>query len=206
MTAIGRPSDQDNRISRSGTRPPTSANVKTGSATSAHSGPANEADLTRVVRDRLARAAATGAEPSAKRVSSQTWVYPTRHFHVTEMFGVPGPYWASGYHTGIDFATAYGTPVVAVGNGTIARTGWDGSYGNQIRLRLPNGDQVWYNHLSSIGVARGQPVARGQALGRVGDTGNAFGYHLHLEYRVSGHLSHPVDPLPYLVDHGLPLR
>jgi murein DD-endopeptidase MepM/ murein hydrolase activator NlpD len=193
-------------ISRSAPRPPTSPNRKTRLGNEAESTPANKADLRLVVKDRLLREPAADAGTFAKRSPSQKWVYPTRNFHVTEMFGVPGPYWASGYHTGIDFATAYGTPVVAVGIGTVVRTGWDGSYGNQIRMQLPNGDQVWYNHLSSIAVTRGQPVARGQGLGRVGDTGNALGYHLHLEYRVSGHLSHPVDPLPYFVDHGLPLR
>lgn len=162
-----------------------------------------EADRRVLARYLLLRRAADNAEKFAKRLSSSQWVFPTTDFSLTALFGVPGRYWVSGYHSGVDFAAAFGTPVVAVGNGTVVQTGWDGPYGNQIRLQLPNGDQVWYNHLSAIGVTVGIPVLKGQELGRVGDTGNAYGYHLHLEYRLAADLSAAVDPLPVLLDHGL---
>ncbi len=168
--------------------------------------PKSKAQHKLVKQYQLLRRAAANAEKYAKRLASQEWVYPTSHFTITELFGVPGPHWESGYHTGIDFATAYGTPVVAVGNGTVAQTGWDGPYGNQIRLQLPNGDQVWYNHLSSIEVTPGQAVLKGQQLGRVGDTGNAFGYHLHLEYRLSSDLTTAVNPIRFFREHGLRLQ
>jgi murein DD-endopeptidase MepM/ murein hydrolase activator NlpD len=184
-------------VSRAADRPPALARV--------HRGTATRAQLHLIAQYRLLRRAADNAEKYAKRLASSTWVYPTTNFHLTELFGAKGPMWASGYHTGIDLATAYGTPVVAVGNGTVVQTGWDGRYGNQVRLQLPNGDQVWYNHLSSIVVTPRQPVLKGETLGRVGDTGNADGYHLHLEYRLAGDLTHAVDPLPFFVAHGLPL-
>jgi murein DD-endopeptidase MepM/ murein hydrolase activator NlpD len=171
-----------------------------------HARPVTKAERRLVSQYRLLRRAADNAEKYAKRLSSHEWVYPTSNFSITELFGVPGRHWISGYHTGIDFAAAYGTPVVAVGNGTVVSTGWDGPYGNQIRLRLPNGDEVWYNHLSSIEVTPGQAVLKGQSLGRVGDTGNAFGYHLHLEYRLASDLSQPVDPAPFFAAHRLPLE
>ena len=153
----------------------------------------------------LLRESADHAEKYARLLSSRRWALPTTGFHLTALFGVPGPHWASGYHTGVDFAAPYGTPVSAVGNGTVVQTGWDGAYGNQVRLELPNGDRVWYNHLSAIGVTAGTPVLKGQDLGRVGDTGNAFGYHLHLEYRLASDPKTAVDPMPYLRRHGLPL-
>lgn len=162
-----------------------------------------EADRQALARYIVLRRAADNAEKFAKRLSSNQWVAPTINFRLTALFGEAGPYWASGYHTGVDFAAAYGTPVVAVGNGTVVQTGWAGPYGNQIRLQLPNGDQVWYNHLSAIGMTVGMPVLKGQELGRVGDTGNAYGYHLHLEYRLAADLSTAIDPLPVLLDHGL---
>jgi murein DD-endopeptidase MepM/ murein hydrolase activator NlpD len=149
---------------------------------------------------------AASAEQYAKELSSDTWVYPTTGFHISVWFGEAGPYWETGYHTGIDFATAYGTPVVAVANGTVAQTGWDGPYGNQIRLTLENGDQVWYNHLSSIEVNVGDTILKSQEIGRVGETGNAYGYHLHFEYRLASDLDTPVDPAPYFAAHSLPLR
>jgi murein DD-endopeptidase MepM/ murein hydrolase activator NlpD len=121
---------------------------------------------------------------------------------------VPGPYWASGYHTGIDFATACGTPTYAVTAAVVRRTGWDGAYGNQVRLRLPNGDQVWYNHMldGTIAVHQGESVAKGQRIGRVGETGNAYGCHLHFEYRLASHLKTAVNPAPYFAAHGIRLH
>jgi murein DD-endopeptidase MepM/ murein hydrolase activator NlpD len=184
-------------VSRAADRPPALARV--------HRGTATPAQRRLIAKYKLLRRAADNAEKYAKRLASSKWVYPTTNFHLTELFGVEGPMWASGYHTGIDLATAYGTPVVAVGNGTVVQTGWDGRYGNQVRLQLPNGDQVWYNHLSSIVVTPRQPVLKGETLGRVGDTGNADGYHLHLEYRLAADLTRAVDPLPFFVAHGLPL-
>ena len=158
------------------------------------------------IRDNRLSDMARNAEQYAKELSSDTWVYPTTNFRITVWFGEAGGYWETGYHTGIDFATAYGTPVVSVAGATVAQTGWDGSYGNQIRLTLENGDQVWYNHLAAIEVNVGDTVLKGQEIGRVGETGNAYGYHLHFEYRLASDLETPVDPAPYFAAHDLPLR
>ena len=152
------------------------------------------------------RAAADTAEHYAKELLSDKWVLPTSGFHITVWFGETGPLWSGGFHTGIDFATADGTPVVAVDNGKVVQTGWDGPYGNQIRLQFPNGNQVWYNHLSAIEVHDGQQVLKGEELGRVGETGNAYGYHLHFEYRLASDLNTPVDPRPFFAAHGLHLH
>lgn len=156
-------------------------------------------------RNRDLQTAEMKARAYAKTLASDTWVLPTSNFHITVWFGERGWYWATGYHTGIDFATAYGTPVVAVDDGKIMRTGWDGAYGNQIRLQFPNGDQVWYNHLSAIEVKRGQKVSKGEELGRVGETGNAYGDHLHFEYRLASDLTTAVDPMPFFLKHGINL-
>ena len=198
------------QISRSAARPIVSAGGSAGSASparqvgSAGAGAAlaNAAEKRAAARDDLLRSAANEAEEYAEELSNQ-WVLPTSGFHISTWFGESGPYWASGYHTGIDFATAYGTPVVAVATGTITQTGWDGPYGNQVRMRLENGDEVWYNHLSAIDVVVGQGVAQGQQLGRVGETGNAYGAHLHFEYRLAANLHDGVDPRPFFAEHGL---
>lgn len=152
---------------------------------------------------RAERAREAAAE--AERIASSGWVLPTSNYRISVWFGEAGPYWSSGYHTGIDFATAYGTPVVAVADATVVQVGWDGAYGNQVRIQLENGDQVWYSHLSAFDVSTGQQVAKGAVLGRVGETGNAYGAHLHLEYRLASDLSTGVDPRPYLESHGAPI-
>ena len=184
------------QVSRSGARPI----VATGQT------PTTAVERQAQARVNLLRSAANDAQAYAKELSSDEWVLPTTGFHISVWFGESGGYWSSGYHTGIDFATAYGTPVVAVGNATVVQTGWDGPYGNQIRLQFDNGDQVWYNHLSAIEVTTGQTVVKGQEIGRVGDTGNAYGYHLHFEYRLASDLHNGIDPVPYFLEHGITLR
>ncbi len=155
-------------------------------------------------RDKL-REAAMAAKVYAQELADDEWVMPTSGSGVSTWFGESGPYWSSGYHTGIDFSAAYGTPGVAVANATVVQTGWDGAYGNQVRLQLENGDEVWYNHLSSIDVVSGQSVVKGQQVGRIGDTGNSYGAHLHLEYRLVSNLGDGVDPRLYFLEHGISL-
>jgi murein DD-endopeptidase MepM/ murein hydrolase activator NlpD len=184
------------QVSRSGARPSLTEKVSA----------KEKADQLASARDEKLKSAAQDAEKYAQELSSDTWVMPTTGFHISTWFGEAGPYWSTGFHTGIDFATAYGTPVVSVTNATVVQTGWDGPYGNQIRTQLENGDEVWYNHLSSIEVTVGETILKGQEIGRVGDTGNAYGYHLHFEYRLASDLQNGVDPLPFFEEHGLPLR
>ncbi len=184
------------QVSRAGARP----SVSTGQRALT-----TQAERQAQARVTLLKNAANDAQDYAEELSSDEWVLPTSNFRISVWFGEAGGYWSSGYHTGIDFATAYGTPTVAVGNATVVQTGWDGPYGNQVRLQFDNGDQVWYNHLSAIAVTVGQSVVKGQEIGRVGDTGNAYGYHLHFEYRLASDLDNGVDPLPYFVEHGISL-
>ena len=170
-----------------------------------NSGAATTAERLAQLRTASLRNAASDAQTYAEELSSDEWVLPTSGFRISTLFGEAGPYWSSGYHTGVDFATAYGTPAVAVTGAIVIQTGWDGPYGNQVRLQLENGDEVWYNHLSSIDVVTGQAVVKGQQVGRIGDTGNSYGAHLHLEYRLASNLSDGVDPMPFLAEHGVVL-
>ena len=106
------------------------------------------------------------------------------------------------FHTGQDFARPLGSAVTAVSQGIVVFTGWDGGYGNLIRVRHANGVESWYGHLSTIQVHTGEQVRGGQRIGKVGSTGNSTGPHLHLEIRIDGQ---PVDPMPWLARKGLHL-
>ena len=64
-----------------------------------------------------------------------------------------GGLWSSN-HTGLDFAAPTGTPIVAVANGVITKTGSAGAYGNQTIETLDDGTEIWYCHQSEIGVQR----------------------------------------------------
>lgn len=89
-------------------------------------------------------------------------------------------------HLGVDYAAPTGTPVRAVGDGTVEFAGWQSGYGNVVHLRHGADKTTVYAHLSRIDVRRGQRVDQGQRLGAVGMTGWATGPHLHFEFRVAG--------------------
>ncbi len=87
-----------------------------------------------------------------------------------------------GRHTGQDFAAPTGAPVVAVRGGSIAWSNGDGgAYGQWIGLKADNGHVYTYCHLSRREVRQGQKVTAGQQIGKVGNTGNSTGPHLHFE-------------------------
>jgi murein DD-endopeptidase MepM/ murein hydrolase activator NlpD len=137
----------------------------------------------------------------AKRVVlSSKYVLPVRGYHLTGEFGDVSGLWSS-VHTGLDFATGYGTPIRSVGDGVVVEAGYDGSYGNKTVVRLSDGTELWYCHQTSIAVAVGQKLRAGQVLGYVGSTGNVTGPHLHLEAHPGG--GAPVDPYVALAARGL---
>jgi murein DD-endopeptidase MepM/ murein hydrolase activator NlpD len=103
------------------------------------------------------------------------------------------------FHKGLDLAAGYGTPVHAAAAGIVASAGWEGGFGNKIDIDHGNGYRTWYCHLSHVGVAVGQRVAKGQTIAAAGSTGESTGPHLH--YQVM-HDGVAIDPLPYL--NGIP--
>ncbi len=86
-------------------------------------------------------------------------------------------------HKGVDFGVPTGTPIMAAGDGTVEMAGFNGSYGNYVRIRHGNGYATAYAHMSRIaqGIRTGRHVAQGQVIGFVGATGRATGPHLHYE-------------------------
>ena len=86
-------------------------------------------------------------------------------------------------HRGVDLGCAEGTPFVAAHDGiiTAAGDGW-GAEDNAICLDHGNGEYTRYLHASEILCHTGQKVAKGEVIGKVGNTGNAYGSHLHFEF------------------------
>ena len=100
-------------------------------------------------------------------------------------------------HAGIDIAGPVGTPILAAAPGQVIYAGWNsGGYGNLVKIRHYNGSVTLYAHNSSIVVRRGQSVARGQMIARMGSTGFSTGPHLHFEIRPRGRGA--VNPIAYL--------
>ncbi|AKG43230.1 M23 family metallopeptidase [Streptomyces xiamenensis] len=133
------------------------------------------------------------------------WVSPIADGALATGYKVAGSMWASGYHTGIDFPAATGTPVLAVGDGEVISAGDGGSYGNQVVIKHADGHYSQYAHLSSLSVSAGQSVSAGDQIGGVGSTGNSTGPHLHFEIRTGADYGSDIDPLAFLRAQGVTL-
>jgi murein DD-endopeptidase MepM/ murein hydrolase activator NlpD len=97
-------------------------------------------------------------------------------------------------HHGIDYAAPVGTPVSAIGDGTVAFAGWKGGYGKFVQIRHSNGYTSGYGHLSGYarGIRKGRRVRQGQLIGYVGNTGRSTGPHLHFEMKRHGNFVNPL--------------
>ncbi len=113
---------------------------------------------------------------------------------------------AGGWHHGDDLFVALGTPVVAIADGTVFSVGWNAVGGWRLWLEDRDGNDFYYAHLSGYTklAHNNNHVRRGQVLGFVGNTGDAFTTipHLHFEVHPFGLLSlgydGAVDPTTYL--------
>jgi murein DD-endopeptidase MepM/ murein hydrolase activator NlpD len=109
-------------------------------------------------------------------------------------------------HQGTDYAANAGTPIRAIGDGTVIRAGWHNGYGNVVDIRHANGYVSRYAHMSGFakGVHGGARVTREQTIGFVGSTGLSTAPHLHFEVLVKGVHRNPrsvlanvsADPIP----------
>ncbi|MDF2257928.1 M23 family metallopeptidase [Streptomyces ferralitis] len=141
------------------------------------------------------------AQVARKEAMRPKFVLPVSQRGLSAYFGQAGINWMS-VHTGIDFPVSEGTPVMAATDGTV-RTLWNPSYGNMAIVTAPDGTETWYCHLSSTKVRAGA-VQAGTVIAYSGNTGNTTGPHLHFEVRPQG--GEPIDPLPWLTEHGLDPR
>ncbi|MEH6951498.1 M23 family metallopeptidase [Nitrobacter sp. NHB1] len=108
-------------------------------------------------------------------------------------------------HTGVDWATPYGTPIFAAGNGIVEKAEWEGGYGKYVRIKHNNGYETAYGHMSAFakGMAPGKRVRQGQVIGFVGSTGRSTGPHVHYEILVNGRF---VDPMRVRLPRGRSLE
>ena len=107
-------------------------------------------------------------------------------------------------HHGLDYAAPTGTPISAIGSGTVVFSGIKGSYGKFVIIKHPNGYKSYYGHLSKIekNIRVGVRAEQGQIIGYVGATGLATGPHLHYELRIN---DKPVNPLTGSLPRGKPI-
>jgi murein DD-endopeptidase MepM/ murein hydrolase activator NlpD len=100
------------------------------------------------------------------------------------------------HNEGINIAAPLGTPVRTIDAGTVAYVGNEvKGYGNLVLIKHANGWISAYAHLDGIAVKKGDSVAAGQVIAKVGDTGGVGEPQLHFELRRG---TKPVDPKEFL--------
>ena len=114
----------------------------------------------------------------------------------------------SRYHTGLDFRASYGAPIRAVKAGVVLYAGNSGDWaGNHVAIKHADGMTTMSSHMSSMAVSAGQTVSAGQVIGHVGQTGRAFGAHLHFELYPAGvkygDVYKAINPQPWLAANGV---
>jgi murein DD-endopeptidase MepM/ murein hydrolase activator NlpD len=98
-------------------------------------------------------------------------------------------------HLGLDIAGPEGAPILAAGDGVVARAGEDPFLGNFVEIQHGLGYLTVYGHCASVAVARAERVRRGQVIAYLGATGQASAPHLHFEI---WHHGTAVDPRQFL--------
>jgi murein DD-endopeptidase MepM/ murein hydrolase activator NlpD len=99
------------------------------------------------------------------------------------------------YHSGLDIAAAYGTPIIATGDGKVVFAGWRGAFGRAVVIDHGYGFSTMYGHTQKIVVNVGDRITKGQTIAYVGSSGRSTGPHLHYEVWINGK---PVNPRTYI--------
>ncbi len=134
-------------------------------------------------------------------VSGESWLWPLgrEYCYISSPFGnrsasISG--WS--FHGGVDIAGGsgrlHGKPVYATRSGrVITAVTSDRGYGIYVMIDHGDGYSSLYAHMSARYVSAGDSVSKGQMIGRVGNTGNSRGAHLHFEVRYYGEKKDPMN-------------
>ena len=130
-------------------------------------------------------------------VQSLPLAAPLDHYQLESPFGprIDPINHREGFHTGVDLAAPYLSPVYSTAPGTVSFTGVKGDYGRVVDITHAHGIVTRYAHLHRILVALGQKVTAHALIGELGSTGRSTGPHVHYEVLVDGVA---LDPAKFL--------
>ena len=110
-------------------------------------------------------------------VGAGTFLWPTPGGTINSPFGWRG----RKIHKGVDIGNTPRAPIYAIEAGIVMEAGWNsGGGGNTVYINHQNGLCSLYAHCAAYNVKRGDKVTRGQVIALIGNTGMAFGFHVHL--------------------------
>jgi murein DD-endopeptidase MepM/ murein hydrolase activator NlpD len=126
------------------------------------------------------------------------WVHPMPGAFTTSCFG---PRWGV-LLGGVDLASPPGTPIRAVGAGTVIHAGWGiAGYGISVMIDHGDGYVTHYAHASQATVSVGDRVEPGDVIALEGSTGDSSGPHLHFE--VHKGMWNRVEPVRWLANRNI---
>src|SRR5690606_12583244 len=108
-------------------------------------------------RQRLAEIERKKQEAAAGGSSSNGWTRPSAGRANESSYGprVPPFNGASSWHFGTDFASGCGTPIYAASSGRVIYAGWNGGYGNFVKIDHGGGWTTAYAHIIGGGIRVG---------------------------------------------------
>ncbi|MBQ2392255.1 MAG: M23 family metallopeptidase [Clostridia bacterium] len=131
--------------------------------------------------------------------------FESQKYRVTSPYGKRVLNGATQFHGGVDLVGIGGTAVCSVCDGTVVssqiitdKNNLTWQWGNYVAVRGSDGAVIYYCHLASRAVKKGDKVKKGQRIGIMGNTGYSFGAHLHFEVRRN---NKAIDAAEYL---GIP--
>jgi len=99
------------------------------------------------------------------------------------------------WHAGVDFAGSEDDDVIATAAGVVSWVGKRSGYGLLVEINHGDGLVTRYGHNKEALVKKGDVVAKGQAISKMGSTGRSTGPHVHYEVIKNGR---PTNPTPYI--------
>ncbi len=153
---------------------------------------------TTVTKEAVDKVVLKGTKPKATGVTTGVFANPMsgEDFVYTDMYGNRILNGSHDFHMGVDFSADAGTPIHAADGGKVTVAGWNGSYGLCVIVKHSNGYETLYAHMSKVSVSVGDAVEKGDVLGKVGQTGKAYGEHLHFEIMIGKQRFNPMDFIP----------
>ena len=165
----------------------------------------NAAMLDDLENEAAAEAAKLASASQSGQTSSSTtssygggafaWPVPSSH-NVSSGYGWRiCPFHGREFHGGMDIAANGGSAIVSCAGGKVISAGWNGGFGNSIKVDHGGGLVTMYNHCSGFAASVGQTVSKGQTIAYVGTTGSSTGNHLDFRVFKDGTTQNPFSYL-----------
>ena len=140
-----------------------------------------------------------GTKPIPPAEPTGTYIWPCAVTKgLSSGYGSRDLYGSYDFHLGIDIPGTKGDEIYASDGGEVVWAGFTPSYGKSVRIQHDNGMMTLYAHMNKLHVEVGDKVYQGQLIGEMGQTGAAYGVHLHFEVRIEDKTTNPMKYLPEL--------